>query len=145
MLNFLIPVDGSEPADATVKQLIKYLGWIKDEVRIHLLNVQPSFAYGRRVSAVIGKSNIARYQQEDGEAALKAAKKVLDKAGISYRASVATGDPSRVIVDYATKNRCDQILMGTRGMGSISGRMLGSVAARVIETSPVPVVVMKKR
>jgi nucleotide-binding universal stress UspA family protein len=145
MLKFLIPVDGSEPSEEAVKQLLKYLGWIKDDVDIHLLNVQPSVAYGKRVSSVIGRNQLARYQQEDGEAALKPAKKVLDKAGVSYRSSIGFGDPSKVIVEYAIKNGCDQILMGTRGIGSLSGRLLGSVATRVVELSPVPVVLLKKQ
>ena len=145
MLKFLIPFDGSEPSEEAVKQFLKYLGWIKDDVEIHLLNVQPNVAYGKRVTSVIGRNQLARYQQEDGEAALKPARKVLDKAGLSYRSSIGFGDPSKVIVQYAIKNGCDQILMGTRGVGSLSGRLLGSVATRVIELSPVPVVLLKKQ
>jgi nucleotide-binding universal stress UspA family protein len=35
--------------------------------------------------------------------------------------------------------------MGTRGVGSLTGRVLGSVAAKVVELSPIPVVLVKKR
>jgi nucleotide-binding universal stress UspA family protein len=70
---------------------------------------------------------------------------VLEKAGVSYRSSIGFGDPSEAIVQYAVKNRCDQILMGTRSVGSLSGRVLGTVATRVIESWPLPVVVLKKR
>jgi nucleotide-binding universal stress UspA family protein len=145
MLNFLVPVDGSEPSAEAIKQLLKYRGWMKDDVDIHLLNVQPPIPYGKRVSAVVGHDRIARYQQEDGEGALKPAKKALDKAGVTYRCSIGVGEPAEVIVQYAIENGCDQILMGTRGMGSLSGLVLGSVATKVIELSPVPVVLMKKR
>jgi nucleotide-binding universal stress UspA family protein len=145
MLNFVVPVDGSEPSAEAIKQLLKYLGWMKDDVDIHLLNVQPRIPYGKRVTSVVGRDRIARYQQEDGETALKPAKKALDKAGVAYRCSIGIGEPAEVIVQYAIKNGCDQILMGTRGMGSLSGLVLGSIATKVIELSPVPVVLMKKR
>ena len=145
MLKFLIPVDGSEPNEDAVKQLRKYLSWIKDDVEIHLLNVQPQIPYGKRVSSVIGRNRIERYQQEDGLIALKPARKLLDQARVPYHCSIGVGEPAHVIVDYAKKKGCDQILMGTRGMGSLSGLVLGSVATKVIELSPVPVVLMKKR
>ena len=145
MLNFIVPVDGSEPSGEAVKQLTKYLGWIRDDVHIHLLNVQSSIPYGNRVSSIVGRDRLMRYQREDGETALKPAKKILDKAGVSYSSSIVFGDPSKAIVRYAIKIRCDQILMGTRSVGSLSGRVLGSVVTRVIESSPVPVLVLKKR
>lgn len=145
MLKFLIPVDGSEPCAQAVKQLARYLRWIKEEFEIHLLNVQQSIPYGRRVSSVVGRARIAHYQQENGLAALKPARKLLDDAKVRYRYRIGVGEPAEVITQYATKEGCDQIIMGTRGMGSVSSLVLGSVATKVIQLSPVPVLLMKKR
>ena len=145
MLKFLIPVDGSEPAAETVKQFRKYLSWIGPEVEIHLLNVQHRMPYGKRVSSVVGHDRIARYQQEDGLAALKPARALLDKAKIPYQHHIVVGEPAETIVQYAREKGCDQILMGTKGMGSLSGVVMGSVATKVIQLSPVPVLIMKKR
>ena len=145
MLKFLIPVDGSEPAAETVKQFRNYLSWIGPEVEIHLLNVQQRIPYGKRVSSVIGRGRIARYQQEDGSAALKPARALLDKAGIPYQHHIVVGDAAETIIQYAKEKGCDQILMGTKGMGSLAGVVMGSVATKVIQLSPVPVLVMKKR
>ena len=145
MPKFLIPVDGSEPSGEAVKQLVKYLGWMNEGVEIHLLNVQQPIPYGKRVSSMIGHDRIAKYQEEDGLLALKPARKLLDAARVPYKCSIGVGEPAQVIVDYAKKNGCDQILMGTRGMGTLSGLVLGSVATKVIQLSPVPVVLMKRR
>src|SRR4051794_20165472 len=111
MPKFLIPVDGSEPNQEAVKELRKYLGWMKDEADIHLLNVQPRIPYTKRVSAVIGREQIARFQQEDGLEALKLSRKVLDQAGVPYHYSIGVGEPAEVIIQYASNNGCDQILM----------------------------------
>ena len=145
MLKFLVPVDGSEPSEQAVKQLLRYLGWIEPEVELHLLNVQPPLPYGRRVSSVVGHNRIAQYQQEEGLAALKSARAVLDKAGLGYKYSVSVGEPADAIVEYAKGKGCDQILMSTQGMGSLSGLVMGSVATKVVHLSPVPVLLIRKR
>lgn len=144
MLKFLIPVDGSEPCAQAVKQLTRYLGWINEEVEINLLNVQPSIPYRKWVSDIVGRSEIARYQQEEGLTALKRARKVLDDAKVRYQYSISVGEPAEVITRYAREKGCDQIIMGSRGMGSVSSVVLGSVATRVLQFSPVPVLLMKK-
>ena len=109
MLKFLIPVDGSEPCAQAVKQLVRYLGWIKEEVEIHLLNVQPPISYGRRVSSVVGRGQIAQYQQENGLASLKPARKLLDNAKVPYHYRVGVGEPAEVITRYTREKGCDQI------------------------------------
>ena len=145
MLKFLVPVDGSEPCSETIKQLRKYLGWIKDEVEIHLLNVQPHLPFGKRASEVLGREAVAHYHEENGMAALKPARKLLDEAKFPYQHSIVIGEPAEAIADYAKQKGCDQIIMGTRGMGTVAGLVLGSVATKVIQLSPVPVLLMKKR
>jgi nucleotide-binding universal stress UspA family protein len=145
MLKFLIPVDGSEPCAQAVKHLARYLGWIKEEVEIHLINVQHHIPYGRRVSSVVGHGRIALFQQEEGLAALKPARRLLDDAKIRYQYHIGVGEPAEVITQYATEKGCDQIIMGTRGMGTVSGMVLGSVATKVIHLSPVPVLLVRKR
>ena len=145
MLKFLIPVDGSEPSEQAVKELLRYLSWIEPEVEIHLLNVQPAVPYGRRVSSMVGHSRLKAYQQEDGLAALKPARTLLDKAGVPYKYSIGAGDAADAIIRYANEQRCDQILMATQGMGSLAGLVMGSVATKVVHLSPVPVLLMRKQ
>ena len=65
--------------------------------------------------------------------------------GSAIRYSIEVGDPAETIVQYAREKNCDQILMGTQGMGSLSGFVMGSVASKVVHLSPVPVLLTKKR
>ena len=143
MLKFLVPVDGSEPSSRAVDHLIKKLEWFRDAVEIHLLNVQHLIPYGSRVSSAVGHDKIAQYHQEEGMAALKTAMQKLDAAKVKYHFHIGVGEEADIICKYAKEKGCDQIFMGTRGLGSVSGLLLGSVATKVIHLSPVPVLLAK--
>ena len=143
MLKLLVPVDGSESSSRAVDHLIKKLGWFKSGAEIHLLNVQHPIPYGNRVSSVIGHDKLAQYHQEEGKAALKKTMKKLDAAKVKYHYHIGVGQEAEVICQYAKEKGCDQIFMGTRGLGSVSNLVLGSVATKVIHLSPVPVVLVK--
>jgi nucleotide-binding universal stress UspA family protein len=143
MLKFLVPVDGSEPSNRAVDFLVKKLGWFKDGVEIHLLNVQHLIPYGDRVSSVVGHDRIAQFHQEEGMAALKAARQKLDAARLQYHYHIGVGHEAEVICQYARDKGCDQIVMGTRGMGSVSNLLMGSVATKVVHLSTVPVLLVR--
>jgi nucleotide-binding universal stress UspA family protein len=142
-MKVLVAVDGSEPSNRAVDHLIGKLGWYKDGVDIHLLNVQHQIPYGNRVTAVIGHDKVAQYHHEEGMAALGTAMKKLDATKIKYHHHIGVGDEADVICKYAKEKGLDQIIMGTRGQGSVSNLLLGSVATKVIHLSPVPVLLVK--
>jgi len=143
MLNLLVPVDGSESSSRAVDHLIRKHGWFKGGAEIHLLNVQHQIPYGDRVSSVIGQDKLDQYHQEEGMVALKNAMQKLDAAKLKYHYHIGVGDEADVICQYAKEKGCDQIFMGTRGLGSVSNLVLGSVATKVIHLSPVPVLLVK--
>jgi nucleotide-binding universal stress UspA family protein len=143
MLKLLVPVDGSEHSVRTANYLIKSLSWLKEGAEIHLLNVQRPIPYGSRVSSMVGQEKINQYHHDEGMAALKPAMQSLDAAGVKYHYHIGVGDEAETIVKYAQERACDQIVMGTRGMGSVSNLLLGSVATKVIHLAGVPVLLVK--
>ena len=52
-------------------------------------------------------------------------------------------DPDEVIVETASNLGCDLIVMGTHGRRGLSHLFLGSVAERVVRTSPSPVLTLR--
>lgn len=66
-----------------------------------------------------------------GAASLQAAMNKLNAAAIPYQHPVALGFPAEVIVDYRTKIKRDQIVMGSRRLGRLSGFLLGAVASEL--------------
>jgi nucleotide-binding universal stress UspA family protein len=143
MMTLLVPVDGSESASRAVDHIVKKLAWYKDGVQVHLLNVQRSLPYAGRVESVIGHEQIKQYHHDEGMAALKTAMQKLDAAKIKYQHHIGVGEEAETIARYAKEKGCDQIVMGTRGLGSVSNLLLGSVATKVIHLAPVPVLLVK--
>lgn len=65
------------------------------------------------------------------------------KVGVTFTTKVATGKPSRVIIDHAKAGAFDLIVMGTHGHTGLSHVFLGSVAERVVRAAPCPVLTMR--
>jgi nucleotide-binding universal stress UspA family protein len=63
------------------------------------------------------------------------------KAGVRATPLLLDGDPSREIVRAAA--RADVVVIGTHGRTGFSKLMLGSVAQRVVATSPCPVLTVR--
>lgn len=63
--------------------------------------------------------------------------------GLNVLRSVRFGHPVEAICQYASKNLTDLIVMGTHGRSGLARILLGSVAERVLRTSPCPVVVVR--
>jgi nucleotide-binding universal stress UspA family protein len=141
-LKFLLAVDGSDASSRTVDHLVGLLGWYKPAVEIQLLNVQLPILSGN-VKTFIRREQLEDYYRDEGHAALKAARERLDEAGVSYEFHIRVGAPAEIIVDFAKRSRCDQICIGTRGLSSVAGLLLGSVATRVIQLAPCPVLLVR--
>ncbi|MGH8675202.1 MAG: universal stress protein, partial [Burkholderiales bacterium] len=64
-------------------------------------------------------------------------------AKITYGARVLVGPPAETIVAHAKRERFELVLIGHRGMSAAASMLVGSVAARVLHLSPIPVLLVK--
>ncbi|WP_041276056.1 universal stress protein [Desulfosporosinus acidiphilus] len=64
------------------------------------------------------------------------------KTSLNETASIS--ETVKMIIDYATQNPFQLIVMGTRGLSTIKGLMFGSLAHTVLDKSPLPVLLIKK-
>jgi len=95
------------------------------------------------MGAAVGKGQIQKYYEEEGQAKLAAARRKLDAAGVPYEARVLVGPVAESIVKHAKDKRCDLIYIGTRGMSELGKALLGSTATKVLHISDVPVLLVK--
>lgn len=146
MSDVLVPVDGSDNAMRAVEAACRQAA-DRQSVTVHLLNVQPPNHSGV-VRRYLSQDLIDKFHQEEGETALRPARSRLDAADITYTSHVEVGDVAKTIARYARELHCDQVIMGTRGLGSggvaaISGLLMGSIATKVLHLVDVPVTLVK--
>lgn len=138
----LLPVDGSENSLRAVQHVIAMKEQYRDPIEVHLLNVQLPVASGA-VKMFISQQQLNDFYRDEGVAALKDARALLDQAGVSYQHHIGVGDLAGTITSYAKDKQCRQIVIGTRGRGSFAGALLGSVATKVVHLADIPVLLIK--
>lgn len=145
MIRILVPVDGSAAALRAVGEAVALGKQMPAATEIILLNVQPHAPWGDLMLA--GKpselESFAQQQRAAGEKVLQPAQAIVEAAGIACRGFVEFGDTPYVINDYVGQYHCDQIVMGTRGLGGVTGVLLGSIANKVLHLVHVPVMLTK--
>lgn len=140
MRKILLAVDGSEHSDSAARFVVSF---IKDHgpVEIHLANVEPApiewQTHGMEEEVIDAHLNAV------GRKELKPARAVLDERGIPYHMHIRKGEVAETLVKLADKLSCDAIVMGTRGLGAVSGIALGSVTTKVLHLSHLPVICVK--
>ncbi|HMM53906.1 MAG TPA: universal stress protein [Candidatus Desulfobacillus sp.] len=140
MLKLLLPIDGSKSAERAVRHAIALCAEGLD-ASVLLLHVQPhpltkgSPKARRRVEML--------RQLEEGEAVMRPAITLLERAGVRHKSHGLFGAPADVILKFSRDKDCDAIVMGTRGLGAITGLVLGSVTMKVIQLSQIPVTLVK--
>ena len=139
----LVPTDFSDTADAAVRcaaGLAEAFG-----SSLTLLHVVED-AVMKGLTADVGGSAARRLLEDATREALAAldrtlAQPPLNRTGVDR--AVVAGDPLDVILRYATEHGVDLIVIGTHGRTGLAHVLLGSVAERVVRTSPCPVLTVR--
>ncbi len=63
--------------------------------------------------------------------------------GVKIDAALRVGAASREIIDHATENKADCIIIATHGHTGFAHFIFGSVAEKVVRTSPCPVLTVR--
>ena len=137
----LVAVDGSKHALHAV-EYARRLQAAGVPVQLELVNVVLPIPEGYAgISPTKDQSD--NYYREEGESALRAASEVLRSSAVAFRTHVAAGSPADKVVELAETFACGRVVMGTRGLGSAAGLLLGSVAYRVIHLASLPVTLVR--
>jgi nucleotide-binding universal stress UspA family protein len=137
----MLAVDGSENALKAVDRLISHAARLRKSPWIELVHVHRPLPDMVNMDRVIGHKEVMRYYEEEGDVCLQPAKQKLDKAGLRYHAKLLIGSVPETLVEHAKAEGCEMIFVGSRGRSPMANALLGSVAAKVIELSPIPVTV----
>ncbi|RLN01692.1 universal stress protein [Haloarcula sp. Atlit-7R] len=104
------------------------------------------YVVDRRLYVAADKANqdeVRQSLEEEGEVALDDIVVGGEEAGVEVVTTMAEGIPHKTITNYAEEEAIDLIVMGTHGRtGRDRVANLGSVTERVVESAPVPVLVV---
>jgi nucleotide-binding universal stress UspA family protein len=104
------------------------------------------YVVDKRLYLAADKANqdeVRQSLEEEGEVALDDIAVGGEEAGVEVVTNMEEGIPHKTITDYAEREDIDLIVMGTHGRtGRDRVANLGSVTERVVQSAPVPVLVV---
>ena len=137
----LYPVDLSD-ASAKIAPYVQSVAK-KFESKIYILFAARVFDYF--TGLYVPYPSISRFEKELIEGAEKRLYEFVDEHFSEFantKTVVVAGDASEEIIDYIDDQNIDLVVMGTHGRKGMDKIIFGSVAERVLKTSPVPVMVV---
>jgi nucleotide-binding universal stress UspA family protein len=145
--------DGSTAADMAIPHVAAIVAATGAEVLIahivrplgqQLTHLAPGAGWMATPTPVIeAAQDLLAYERAAALNQLHAAAGKLRELGVeSVRVEVVEGSPDEAILALASAERCDAIVIGTRGESGFRRMMHGSVAERVVVHSRLPVLVV---
>ena len=139
MSKILVPIDGSQHALRALEYAITLSRALGDE--IILLNIQLKMETVN-VKRYFSKKEIEEYQQQLGKEATEEALKIVAESEIPFTNKLRIGIPKVEICKEAQEENVRCIIMGSRGMGLVAGKFLGSVSYNVVHDATCPVTIV---
>jgi nucleotide-binding universal stress UspA family protein len=137
--NILLAVDGSEHAmnaaqvasslanamnSQTLRIVVAY-----DTIPVHIGDPYMQNALNARIS--------------ETEEILQQAVQVVWAVSAQIYTEMIEGNPAETIIKVARSRNTDLIIMGARGLGKLSGLLLGSTSQKVLSLAPCPVLIVR--
>ncbi len=135
--NILLAIDGSEYSNnalsyaANMAQTYRATLWL-----VHVLPHTSDLLGYDDYEKLYAKRKCA------GQLILDAATEMIGESAFEIQAELLEGLEAESILNFAKSSQADIIVMGTRGMGTLKGMLLGSVSRKVIHYANCPVMVV---
>jgi nucleotide-binding universal stress UspA family protein len=134
----LLAVDGSKLSDAAADAAIDMARG--NDGHIVLLHVRKPVPTG------LGQPNadeLLQYLTKSAEAVMDHYAKKLEAAKIEFTDLIVGGEVGEVVANVAKVEKCDLVVMGSKGKSDLEGLILGSATHKVLHTADCPVLVVK--
>ena len=141
MMKILLPVDGTELSLHETRFALQLL---REGLKgsFVLVNVQEPASFYEMVTAD-SPELIEGAALEAGEDMMAPSARLLADAGVTYETAVVQGDPAQAMVELIEERHCDMVVMGSRALGLVRTALEGSTSSKLVQDSPVPVLLVK--
>ncbi|PKL68541.1 MAG: universal stress protein [Methanomicrobiales archaeon HGW-Methanomicrobiales-1] len=136
----LLATDGSDNANRAADAAISLAQALSlsSITIVHIVTSPPSES--RMVQA---KFDVHSLLEEESRTLISTTLGRCDAAGITYTLKVAIGDPAQEILTHVQKEKVDLVVIGSRGLGTLKGVLMGSVSQKIAHLAPCPVLIVK--
>lgn len=143
-MKVLVPVEGSKYSMEGIKVASNYAK--SNNAGIYIMTVTPYVADVDLELSAVERDRLWESMNKRGEDVLKKAVNLLKSFGVSYIRTVlaSSTSPAEEIVNFASSEKIDLIVIGSKGMGATERFFLGSVTSKVVRYSPCCVYVVKE-
>ena len=140
----LVPVDFSSHSDRAVRYAATLAGQVGASVE--LLHVVEDFFSIPAYSEIFvpNAPDLVQTMVNDAAQRLELLKEGMFPHGAAVTTNVFIGRAAATIVDHARAGGFDLIVMGTHGRTGVTHLLMGSVAERVVRTSPCAVLTIRE-
>jgi nucleotide-binding universal stress UspA family protein len=137
----LVALDGS---DASKHAFEEALTFAKNE-GIELMAVSVIPPYKGLVSSLSIFGHVRENIKKTYIKALEEAKMLAEENQMELKTFLEEGKPCEKVIEVAIKNNCDLIVTGRRGATSFEKILIGSTAAKIINDSPIDVLIIPRK
>ena len=135
--NILVPIDGSVYSEKSLERASEFVDAFGSSITL-IYVVEKSIPIN-----LLDRKEYLEILRKFGTNALEKANTKLSKKGITAKISLKEGNIVNEIEKIAKKEKCDLIIVGNKGLGSVSRLLLGSVSNKISQSSSCSVLIVK--
>jgi nucleotide-binding universal stress UspA family protein len=143
----LVPLDGSEFAECVLAHLVSLTSSCQI-VDVELVSVVAPVEMHYRAAVPVDsreEEQINRAEVKAAQAYLDGVKARLKSSNLNITTKILTGKPAEALAHYIESSGADLLVMATHGRSGPSRWVLGSVADRLLQVSPIPIFVVRPK
>ncbi len=140
-MRILVPVDNSSHS----RQAIKFLGHretlLGNNPEIELVNVQ--YSVPEALIEFFNMDSFKAHCLEEGKKIFDELRSEVNASKLNAHEKVLYGEVGKTIAEEAKAEKCDLIVMGTRGLNPMKSLFLGSVSNAVLAQTNIPMLLLR--
>ena len=133
----LVPLDGSTYSEKALKRAGDFVEGFDSEI-ILIYVVEKSIPVN-----LLDRKEYLELLRKFGTKTLNKSKLALFKKGITAKILIKEGNIANEIEKVTKKEKCDLIIVGSKGLGSVTRLLLGSVSNKISQSSSCSVLIVK--
>jgi nucleotide-binding universal stress UspA family protein len=143
----LVPLDGSKLAECVLPFVLDIAPGLGAEVILVTVTNRTQgfwpFEDASQPKEIRLEPQAVCSMEEQAGQYLNTAAKSLEDKGVKVSKEVICGKTAQEIIFYAKDNQCDLIVISTHGRSGLGKITHGSITAKILQSAPVPVAVIR--